>query len=311
MLCFDKLKIVTSTKHIKRFDESKFHSDLLDGKIQSYKYKQTMPLVLIMINYDRDELVIEFTSKILMFDFIKLINMDTICECLNSLPYIEFDNDVEFLLGDFEVLKCDVTQDVSYGYDVKRLEQYAKSNLINYDKWKCEKHRSGFALRNVAATPRHKKRIVIYDKGEELKLKKNKAFVDEVDRNYFIEDYFRDKVRFEMNINTKFQIRQFLGIQDNKLTSVLNSDANPILAILNEAIKEPIENTYHISSIKDYYCELTLKDCNYNMGEVEAKIRSLVSKNTSIKRMMEPYRELYQRIQNNKGPAFDLRKLVG
>ena len=311
MLCFDKLKIVTSTKHIKRFDKSKFQENLLDGKIQSYKYKQTMPHVLIMINYDKDELVIEFTSKILKFDFIKLINKDTIYESLCGIPYIEFDDDVEFLLDDFEVLKCDVSQDVSYGYDVKRLEQYVKSNLINYDKWKCENYRNGFVLKNVVATPRYKKRIVIYDKGKELKLKQNKAFVDEVDRNYFLEDYFRDKVRFEMNINSKFQIRQFLNIQDNKLMSVLNSDANPILAILNEAIREPDENTYHISSIKDYHYELTLKDCNYNLGEVEAKIRSLVSKNTSIKRMMEPYRELYQRIQNNKGPAFDLRKLVG
>ena len=45
--------------------------------------------------------------------------------------------------------------------------------------------------------------------------------------------------------------------------------------------------------------ELLIKDCDYDLEKVEAKIRSLTPKTTSIKREMQPFRELYGRIQNN------------
>jgi len=315
MLCFDKLKLLTSTKNMKEFDKSKFQSVVLNEKIQYYRHIQKMPYYLeIRIDFEKDELVIEFTSKILETKFMELINKETIYECLCAIPFVEFEDDVEFLLGDFEVLKCDVTKDVSYGYAIKRLERYVKSNLKNYDKWKCESHRNGFVLKNVAATPKYKKRIVIYHKGRELKLEKNRAFVDtfdNLDDGSFFDEYFRDKVRFEMNINTKMQIRELLGIQDNNLLSVLNSDANPLFAVLNEAVTEQGVNPHPVNSIKDYHCALVLKDCNNDLGQVEAKIRSLTSKNTSITRMMKPYRDYHSRIlRDDSDRAFDLRKLL-
>jgi hypothetical protein len=315
MICFDKLKIVTSTKHIKRFDESKFDLVSRNGEPQYYKYKKPLPygLSLIMINYKRNELVIEFTSKILGLGFIDLINKDTVYECLyNVEPLVEFNDDVEFIMNDFEVVKCDVTQDVSY-HDVKELERYVKSNLANYDKWKCEHHNNGFVLKTVVSTPRFKKRIVIYDKGKELKLEKNRAFVndtDNLDDGSFIREYFRDKVRIEMNINTKVQIRELLNIPDNKLMRVLSSSANPILTMLNEALKEPSVNNSVISSHKKRLQYLLLKDCGFDLSKVEAIVRSDYSKNTQIAAVMQPYRELCQRLQNNSAPVFDLRKLV-
>ena len=295
--------MVTSTKHIKRFDESKFQSVLLDGKIQYYKYTQKTPSdILIMINYEKDELVIEFTSKISTLSFFQLINEVTIGECLCSLAsLVEFEGYVENILDEFNVLKCDVTKDVPY-HDVKELKRYVISNLANHEKWICEKWGNGFVLKNLVTTNRYKKRIVVYDKGKELDNKKKKytPLLEEIYDDGFTYNDFDGMIRMEMNIGTICQVKKLLDIPDNKLTSVLSSNANPILAVLNEAIREPDENTSHICSIKDYHYELTLKDCNYNLNEVEAKIRSLVSKNTSIKRMMEPYRELYQRIQNNK-----------
>jgi len=314
MICLDKLKIVTSTKHIERFDESQFLAVFKNGKLQYYKFHQKIPYeLLIMINFEKDELVIEFTSKILGLGFINLINKDTIYECLcNVAPSVKFNDDVEYILDDFEVLKCDVTKDVTYS-DVKKLERYAKTNLSNYDKWKCEHQKNGFVLKNVAGTPRNKKRIVIYNKRNELKLGKNKEFLKEEDRwndGSFIFEYFENKVRFEMNINTKIQIRQLLNISDNKLISVLNSEANPILDVLNEALKEIPANSDNYRNMKEYHYQLTLKDCDYDLGKVEAKIRSLYSKNTQIVAVMKPYRNLLQRLKNTSEPAFDLRKLV-
>ena len=315
MICFDKLKIITQTKHIKRFDESIFTPVYKIKKFIGYKYQQKKPPeLLILINYERDEVVIEFTSKISEYSFYNLINEDTISECLSSIaPFVAFEGYDEELLEKFEVLKCDVTKDVTCS-DVKKLERYVKSNLANYDKWKCEKHPTGFVLKNVVGTPRYKKRIVIYDKCKELKLDKNREFLDNVDDygegdSYVFNDRFRDIIRFEMNINTKVQIREMLGIPDNRLMNVLNSDANPILTVLNEALKQQVESSCFNSSWKEYQNELVLKDCDYDLGKVEAKIKTL-SKTTRIPAMMVRYRDLLQRLQSNKEPAFDLRKLV-
>jgi hypothetical protein len=53
-----------------------------------------------------------------------------------------------------------------------------------------------------------------------------------------------------------------------------------------------------------------MKDCDYDLGKVEAKIRSLYSKNTQIAQVMKPYKELHHRLFHDTVPAFDIRKLV-
>jgi hypothetical protein len=92
--------------------------------------------------------------------------------------------------------------------------------------------------------------------------------------------------------------------------NVLNSEANPILTVLNKAIKETSVNTHAIRTFKEYQLELVLKDCDNDLGKVEAKLRSSYSKKTQIAKLMRPYRELHHRLQESATPAFDLRKLV-
>jgi hypothetical protein len=309
MSCFDKLKIVTSINYIKEIDETKFQSVSINERLQYHKYQQKIPSnLLIMVNYEKNELVIEFTSKILKDKFIHLINKDTIYECFHNINQLGICIlDIENIINHSEVVKCDVTKDVIF-HNVKELEKYVKSNLANYDKWKCKPYRNGFVLKNVANTPHSKKRIVVYNKGKELKRAENKSFLDSLDNDNAIQ-YFDNKVRIETNINTKIQIRQFLDIQDNELMSVLNSNTNPILTILDEAIKETSANS-HIDSLTDYKNELLLKECNYDLSQVEAIVRLYCSKNTSIKKTMQPYRELYHQLQENKTPTFDIKKLV-
>ncbi|MDR2148040.1 MAG: hypothetical protein LBE91_16455 [Tannerella sp.] len=315
MMDLDKIKMITSIKNMERFDENKFQSVILDGKIRYHEYRQKKPYDLsIMINHEKEELAIEFTSKISELSFFDLINESTIDECFCVIEeFVEFDEEVRDILDEFEVVKCDVTKDIPFTDDIKKLKRYILSNLKNYDKWKCEPYRGGFTLSKIVGTKGYKKRLSIYPKAHELKLRKNRAFVEEVDNfdegdSYVYDDHFRDIIRFEMNINTKAQIRELLNIPDNKLSSVLSSSANPILDVLNEALKEPEENNSVLSAWKEYKDVLVLKDCDNNLGKVENKIRSLTSKNTSITRMMKPYRELHKRLQNK--PSFDLRKLV-
>lgn len=112
--------------------------------------------------------------------------------------------------------------------------------------------------------------------------------------------YFNDKIRIEHNINTKFQIKQFLNIPNNQLVNVLNSDANPILTVFNKALKEiPVNNTCTILSLKERLHELMLEKCDFDLNKVEAEIRYFSSKNSSITKAMIPYKELYHRLQKN------------
>lgn len=314
MLCFDKLKLLTSTKNLKEFDKKEFDLIIRNDGRQYYKYKKPIPygLSLITIDFEKDELIIEFTSKISTLSFFNLINEDTIDECLYSIaPLVEFNAFVEDILDEFEVVKCDVTTDVSYE-NIKKLELYVKSNLSNCNKWICEKWENGFVLKNNVITSKSKKRVVIYDKGKELERMKNKylPFLKTVYDDGLTYNDFEGIVRIEHNIIGKKAIQKLLNISDAKLTSVLSSDANPILTVLDEALKEIPNNTCRIRSIKEYHCELTLKDCDNDLGKVEAKMRSFYSKNTQIAKIMQPYRELHQRLQNTKEKAFDLRKLL-
>lgn len=57
-------------------------------------------------------------------------------------------------------------------------------------------------------------------------------------------DDFEGVCRFEMNLNTKEQIRNALMIEDTGLMSVLSSSANPIYDFMSEVISPSCENIY-------------------------------------------------------------------
>ena len=309
MICFDKLKIISSINYIKEIDKTKFQSSSINEILQYDKYKQKIPSsLLIMVNYTNNELVIEFTSKILKDNFIHLINKDNIYECLNNINQLDICRlDIDNIINHSKIVKCDPVKDIVC-QDIKALQNYTNSNLSNYNKWKNKIYKNGFVIENVVGTSRYKKRIVVYDKGKELK--KSDTFLHTLSdkKKYLL--YYQDKIRIEMNINTEIQIRQLLDITDNQLLNVLNSNANPIFAVLNEAVKETSVNTQISHSFKEYQKELVLKDCDFDLNKVEAKVRGLSSKNTQIAKIMKPYRELYHRLQENTIPMFDIRKLV-
>ena len=149
----------------------------------------------------------------------------------------------------------------------------------------------------------------IYDKGKEINKISNKSFVDSLKNSRFVTEYFDNIVRFELNLNAMYQIRQLLNIPNNNLINVLRASTNPILTVIDEAVKY-VPQQHKAQTLRDYEHELLFKDCDYDMIKVEAKVRALSSKNTSIRRMMQPYKELYKRLQDNKASTIDIRALV-
>lgn len=87
---FDKMKLITSIDYISGINTSVFLSITKFDEVLYYKYQQDKPYsLLIMVDYSHDELVLEFTGKILLDKYSQLINSDTIKDCLNNINSLQ------------------------------------------------------------------------------------------------------------------------------------------------------------------------------------------------------------------------------
>ena len=263
-----------------------------------------------MVNYQHNELVLEFTGKVLLDNYTNLIDTYTAKDCLSQINRLGFCYlDVDSIMEDCNVVKCDVTKDIECN-QMQDIITNVRQNLSNYKKWVTKPYRKeGIAIENVVKTPRFKKRLIIYDKAKELQSADNRHFLNAVSNPNEILSYFNDKTRFELNINTMDQIRNLLNVPCNSLSAVLASAANPILSVIDEAIKYN-DCQHRPMNLRDYEHCLLLKECNYDMNAVEAKVRTLSAKTTSITRVMKVYKDLYSQIQTKSAHNIDIRALV-
>ena len=308
MILFDRLKLICPLDVVENINERIFQTIVRDGQLTSYKYQQDTPFfLLIRKDFINNESVIEFTGKILLDRYPELINLNNIRYCIeqiNAIGICEIDTNQLFQTA--KVAKCDVTKDVT-STEIKEIITQTKQNLTNYDKWEVEKYPNGICLRNKVTTDRYKKRIIIYDKGKELTQRPNTHFLQSLHQSQTLLDYFKDKVRFELNIGTMKQVRQLLWIDNNSLRKVLSSTANPILSVIDEALRKQRDSRQH-TDFKDYVNSLILADNHNDLAELEAKIRALTPKGTVIKRKMKPYRDYVA--QHTDTPALNIRDLL-
>lgn len=87
------------------------------------------------------------------------------------------------------------------------------------------------------------------------------------------------------------------------------SNANPILMVFDEAIRRNEVTAYH-SDLKEYMMTLLIKDCHKDLEEVEAKVRAMIPKTVSVKKKMQPFRDLYTKMQDEVAPLIDVRSLI-
>lgn len=311
MLKFDKLKLVTKIDYIKDLDYSKFLLNSKEDNILYYKYQQERPYyLLVIVNYQHNELIIEFTGKILLDNYPNLIDIYTAKDCLTQINRLGICHlNVDSIMKDCNVVKCDITKDIEYN-QIHDIITNIRQNLSNYKKWITRPYqKEGITIENVVKTPRYKKRLIIYDKTKELQSADNRYFLNAVSNPSEMLSYFNNKIRFELNINTMDQIRNLLNIPNNSLLAVLTSKTNPILSVIDEAIKYN-DHQQRTLTLRDYEHSLLLEKCNYDMSAVEAKVRALSAKTTSITRVMRVYRDLYSQMQIETPPHIDIRALV-
>lgn len=311
MLKFDKMKLVTKIDYINDIDYSKFIVNSKEDNILYYKYQKERPFhLLVMVNYQHNELIIEFTGKILLDNYTNLINIYTAKDCLAQINKLGICHlNIDSIMNDCNVVKCDVTKDVESN-QIQDITNNIRQNLSNYKKWITRSYqKEGITIENVVKTPKYKKRLIIYDKAKELQTTNNQHFLNAISHPDEMLLYFNNKIRFELNINTMDQIRKLLNIPNNSLLEVLASKANPILSVIDEAIKYNDFQQKKLT-LREYEHNLLLKECNYDMSAVEAKVRALSARNTSITRAMKVYKDLYSQMQMKTARQIDIRALV-
>ena len=303
---FDRLKIVMkSSDYINNINMSRFNTIITDGIISAFKYQQTTPYLLyIEKDLVDNELVIEFTGKILGARYTELINQTNIRQCLdniNSLGLCSLNTDA--ILKDGAIVRADVTIDAKYP-DMPSLTTEIQSCVKNNERYNATNEGGNFVIEKKVKTRNRKLRLTIYDKEKEMNLSENKQWLNSfgpavADR---MKNHFKGKVRFEMNLNSIKAIKECLQLRDNSLTSVMNSDCNPIMPFLDKVLLDNAE-ARTAKSMGDMARMALMEKYNYDLKAIERlakEIRDRNNKSTNLSQTLKPYHELYNALHANK-----------
>lgn len=288
---FDKMKILTSLNYISEVDECYFTKKVLGDEVVGYSLEQQTPYELyIHTDIRKNELTIEFTGKILHDRYPLLISEDTIYECFDNINKMhKCKLATDSIINDSTLLKCDVTKDVTCD-NIGLLTEKIGSCITNHKRYACPSYRNNLVISKNVSTSNRKIRLCVYDKEEELKRPENKAFLSLLKDSSRVLDHFEGKARFEMNLNSKRQIREMLHIPDNGLLTVLRSSEQPIFNFLNKILYT--SSCRKIDSLRKYEHFLLLESCNFDLIKVESVVRQYASPKTHISQSMKPYIEL-------------------
>ncbi len=312
MIKFDKIKIVSSIENVKSLNEEVFENKVKDGCIVEQRYTMMSPYYLyIEVDYREQELILEFTGKILKDDYKDLIHVNNIHTCLSNINDLGLcDLNIDGILADGEIVKADVCLDVDYP-DCKALTKSLRANVANFNKYLVRNIGDNFVIEKNVQTKGYKRRLTIYDKAKEIQKAGNRGFLSTLDNPQLLLDYFDGKIRFELNLNSKEQIRKSLNIYDTSIGAVLNSTSTPIWDLLDNALVEA-DGEIICTDIGELKNKLLLDFCGNDLAKVEALLRNYYSKGTHISQVMKPYRALAAKLAENLTPSLkqQLRNLL-
>lgn len=293
----DKLKIVVNEKYITNINEDVFTTIIKNGQIVEYRYEQQYPYLLyIEKDLIEHELVIEFTGKILQEQYPLLISKDTIRQCLESVNKLAICHiNVPEILQNSVVVKADVSHDICCG-SYQQLISTLKTSVKNHNKYLSRVIHGTFVIEKNVVSRSRKVRMTIYDKAAEMQLKANQEYLDRLSNRDEVAEYFKDKVRFELNLNSMEQIRQHLNIHDTMLHNVLHTEANPIVEFIDKAfvLEEPAPIDMKLRDIERL---ALLESVDRDVTKLEMIVRKHSSPKSHISQLMQPYRNLLKTIE--------------
>ena len=293
----DKLKIVVNEKYITDINEDVFTTIIKNGQIVEYRYEQQYPYLLyIEKDIIEHELVIEFTGKILQEQYPLLISKDTIRQCLENINKLAICHiNVPEILQNSVVVKADVSHDICCG-SYQQLISILKTSVKNHNKYLSRVIHGTFVIEKNVVSRSRKVRMTIYDKAAEMQLKANQEYLDRLSNRDEVAEYFKDKVRFELNLNSMEQIRNNLNIHNTMLYNVLHAEANPIVEFIDKAFV--LEDPAPIDmKLRDIERLALLESVDRDVTKLEMIVRKHSSPKSHISQLMQPYRNLLKTIE--------------
>lgn len=300
MLTYDKLKIVVnSSNYIDNINTNEFNTIIKDEIITQYKYQQKSPYLLyIEKDLIDDELIIEFTGKILGSRYSELINRNNIRQCLENINTLGICNlDIDGILANGIVVKADVTKDIEYN-DMTSLSKELLSCIKNNERYNATMEGGNFIVEKKVKTPNRRMRLTIYDKEKEMNLAENQHWLKSlgyVEAEQIINN-FHKKIRFELNLNSIQALKDNLYIRDTSLSSVLDAETNPILSFLDKVLIDNAEARV-AKSVRDLERLAFMEKYGNDMKAIERAILPVKSPKTNLAQMMKQYHLLYNALQ--------------
>jgi len=311
MIKLDRVKILTRDKYV---------YDLHPEKLKTFSnttINQKKPYNLfIELQPYKETAIIEFSAKILLDKYHELITMNTIRQCFQNIcdeGYCKLD--IDNIINECVLLTCDYTIDID-GIDLpEKFKTILIGNLRNVSKFHIQDYnKSGYTITKMVKTKSRQIRLSIYDKYKEMQKASNKGFINSLTHPDQLMNYFKGKIRFETNIKTQKQIRDYFGITDTLLVSVLNSKENPLLKIFNTVFLDHLEeNEISIndnSSILDLKAfnqlkdVLVLKACNNDLSMVKEVLNTYFATGTNKGKYMTAYRKLFNGLSQQSENKF-------
>ncbi|MCQ2263251.1 MAG: hypothetical protein MJZ70_03105 [Bacteroidales bacterium] len=268
-------------------------------------------MVEIVISPIKDEVTIEFTAKLLKDNYPSLISVHTIRHCLRAINQIGVCSlDIDAIMENAYVVKCDITKDV-VGIDLPNLKDYIASHICNYNQWTMRPMRNNdnIVLEKNVVTKRNKRRLSVYAKEAEMNKSTNKDFVEWAGND--VKYAFTGVTRFELAVTTCAAIRSVLRIENTNLTTVLNSTAEPIYTILDEALRPDTNYTSTITKLSDFDKVTTMTYYGWDLELIEKNAR-IIYKEKYHKNKLLPYQRLLDEHNRNAivpTPAYDFTTL--
>ena len=299
MITLDKIKIIAPIESIHSLQEEYFKVEIKNSEVVSYSYTQTTPFLLyIEKDIEEQEAVFEFTGKILLDDYPKLISKDTFKKCLEHIGQMGIcDIDLDCIINQGEVCKIDITKDIPLD-DCPYISEYLRTHLTNNKKYLSRSEAGNLIIEKNVKTKGCKRRLTIYDKQKEINKACNQDFLLALNDSNKVLDYFQGKSRFELNLNSKEAIRKSLNIPETTLSNVFESSANPILEFIDDVIQDDGQVS-NCTSLTERKILAFLRDCDMDIKKVEAEIRTYASKGTHISQALKPYRQLLDKLNND------------
>ena len=215
IIIFDRIKIKSNHKFLLktkiRFNEM-FHSRSGEriGLFYSSKDDINIPYNLfIAVNYPKQTLTLEFSSKILKEYYPYLISKATIKEYLININQLDIcEINIDGILSDGAITSVDVTRDTDLLLSDNILNSL-NSQVNNYRRFKWTHYdKEGITFTKDVKSKDCVETITLYNKEKEINTSCNKKFLNSLSQQ--IKNYFKGKTQFEVTLSTPKKIKSYL-----------------------------------------------------------------------------------------------------